>query len=1084
MKPNHYLVAAMLSLSCASLGAQSAPAARPVQPGSTAEADNRPQVLEAFTVTGTNIRRVDEEKTLPITLLEVEDLELRAAPTAAELFDYLSNGGPIALDEGNVLGADARGDNNNLNLRNIGSGNTLVLLNGRRMAPHPVSMAESGVPSLAVNVNQLPAGAIRRVEILRDGASAIYGSDAAAGVVNSILRRDYTGLELSTRGALTQHGGANEYSFGIGGGKNFNAGKTNLMGMVSFFHRDILRADQRTFSKDGDIRRLARKPPTPWDGLPVNTTPTTVVRDNDFDNRSTSSNYGNFIRGAFSPAGVFVGARPDGNRGISTSTTPSTTATMSAAGDFFLTPLAAGGTGFRQTTPSRNFDSVERDYYYNLSQDRILLPKTERANLFAAIDHEVTDRLSLFGELAYYRGESFTMRDPAGIDGIDDLNITVGIDNPYNPFGSRFYHSTGAANADGTPRILGAPAAVMIAPSTGVRPREFKDKEVSVLSQSVRGVAGVRGKVFRGFDWESAVMYSRAWVRDQEDWNIRDSKLRQALARSDATAFNPFGYTFRNAGGNIVIDQPYTNPDAVMAPMYDFFLRKSWTELATWDAKISGPVYEFWGGPIGAAIGTEYRFETYKDWRPPYHGLNPASDTSTAFLPRGNDNDYIGLSPNLNLYSERNIISGYAEVFVPFVGKKNRRGGAYALELTAAGRYERFSTAGSTTKPKVGLAYRPISWLLARGSYNESFRAPNLVQTNTSPLQRSVSDISDPYRFEVTSLITDGSTSRTVFRQGNDQLKPEEASTITAGMAIEVPFLKGLTITADFWRINQLRVISNLTASGQLLRDESMLDAYTQAQLAAGRAIAQIDTASGSENYVGNSKITRAPVTAADTAAYAAFNASRPAGQQRAAVGRVLSVIDDYLNVAGRDIDGLDFAIAYRLPKLPFGQFTVRAEATHVMRFKELPEDGAPLETTLGENGNVKWRGNASVSWRHGKWGAGWFTNYYGSFMDTGAASTLAVYNALNRPDYIEIFNDVGNVQRYRYVVKKAINHNAYVSYRFGRDAKLLSNVSARFGVNNVLDTEPPLADETFGYQGGTVNARGRMFYLELSKKL
>jgi hypothetical protein len=264
-----------------------------------------------------------------------------------------------------------------------------------------------------------------------------------------------------------------------------------------------------------------------------------------------------------------------------------------------------------------------------------------------------------------------------------------------------------------------------------------------------------------------------------------------------------------------------------------------------------------------------------------------------------------------------------------------------------------------------------------------------------------------------------------------------------------------------------------------------MLDAYTQEQLAAGRTIAQIDTGSGTGNYVGNPKVSRAPLTAADTAAYDTFNASRPRTQQRAPVGRVLSVIDDYLNVAGRDIDGIDFAIIYRLPpSQTLGQFTLKAEATHVMRFKELPEEGAELETTLGENGNVTWRGNASVSWRRGRWGAGWFTNYYGKFMDTGAASTLAVYDALGRPDYIEIFNDVGNVQRYRYVVKAAINHNAYVSYRFGRSGNFLSNVTARFGLNNVLDTDPPLADETFGYQGGTVNARGRMFYLELTKKL
>jgi len=156
--------------------------------------------LEAFTVTGSNIRRIDQESTLPVSVIDFDDIDVRAAPTAAELLQLLPNGGVLSLSETNVLGADARGDNTSLNLRGIGSGNTLVLVNGRRLAPHPISQAEGGVPSLAVNVNQLPVAAIKRVEVLRDGASAIYGADAAAGVVNTILRRDYDGYDVSLRG--------------------------------------------------------------------------------------------------------------------------------------------------------------------------------------------------------------------------------------------------------------------------------------------------------------------------------------------------------------------------------------------------------------------------------------------------------------------------------------------------------------------------------------------------------------------------------------------------------------------------------------------------------------------------------------------------------------------------------------------------------------------------------------------------------------------------------------------------------------------------------------------------------------------
>ena len=271
--------------------------------------------LEAFTVTGSNIRRIDQESTLPVSVLDFDDLDVRAAPTAAELLQLLPNGGVLSLSETNVLGADARGDNTSLNLRGIGSGNTLVLVNGRRLAPHPISQAEGGVPSLAVNVNQLPTAAIQRVEVLRDGASAIYGADAAAGVVNTILRRDYDGYDVSLRGSLTSRGGAEDWRATVSGGELFNGGKTSLIAMIDVYHRELLGTRDRKFSRDSDVRRV-REVKEPWS-----------TTDTDFDNRSTSSLFGNFVRGAFDASGNFVGARPVGNAGISTSTTPSTVPT-------------------------------------------------------------------------------------------------------------------------------------------------------------------------------------------------------------------------------------------------------------------------------------------------------------------------------------------------------------------------------------------------------------------------------------------------------------------------------------------------------------------------------------------------------------------------------------------------------------------------------------------------------------------------------------------------------------------------------------------------------------------------------------
>jgi outer membrane receptor protein involved in Fe transport len=691
--------------------------------------------------------------------------------------------------------------------------------------------------------------------------------------------------------------------------------------------------------------------------------------------------------------------------------------------------------------------------------------------------------LSAFGELAYYRAASWLTRDPAGTDGADDFNLYVGANNPWNPFGSRFYHPTGAPNADGTPRVTGAPSDVMVAGSTGVRPREFKAKEVNVLSQSFRGVAGLRGRTFADFEWESGLMYSRAWTRDEESWNIRHSLLQNALLRTDNTAFNPFGYTFRVANNLVQIDQPYTNPDTVMNPLYHTFVREGQTELATWDAKANGTLFSFPGGRVGAAAGVEARWESYSDWRPTFHGQNPPGYVLPAPGSTEGDNDFIGLSPNLNLSSDRNVLSSYAELSFPIVGSKNRRPLVDLLEVTLAGRYEKFSDFGDAFTPKYGLAWRPGRRLLIRASYNESFRAPNLVQTNTQPLQRSVSGVSDPYRFEVTNQIGDGSVSRTVYRQGNASLEPEESRASTIGIAVEVPGVNGLTFTADWWRIDQNGVIDNLTATGQLTRDEQILDAATQEAIAAGQNPNTLDLGSGTAGYKGNPKINRAPVTDADRASYAAYNATRPPGAQRAAVGRVLSVVDDYLNVAGRDIEGIDFALAYRLPKFSFGQFSVRGGATYTTKRDEQLDEFSEVETVLAEDGRAKLRANASLTWRQANWTAAWFTEYYGGSMDIGAATTAAVYEALGKPGYIRVFNDIGGVVRYRWWIEDTYQHSVYLQYRFGRTGDFRNSVSVRFGVTNLFDEEPPAADDSKGYQAGTVGAKGRSYYVEVSKK-
>jgi iron complex outermembrane recepter protein len=1043
--------------------------------------------LETFVVTGSNIRRTDAETALPVTVIDAMEVDARGAATMAELFETLGAAEISAITEINNGPQLARGDVASVDLRGMGSGSTLTLLNGRRMAPHPVSMAENGVPSLAVNINTVPRALLERVEVLRDGASAVYGSDAAAGVLNNRINRNFTGRGVTLKGSMTQHGGANE--FNASAYQGFKTGRTHVAVSLDYFHRDALAAHDRWFSRNSDLR-ASRTLPAPWNGLPVTDPVSGVVyaRDNDFRNANSVNQWGQWQRGFIQPDFLtFAGSRPANNTGITTSTTPPAgVATMAADGMFYLWPSPAG-VSFKQTLPSTNIDSAENATFSNWNKWKMLVPSTDRFQAALFIDRPLTDRVALFGDLLFYKAYSRTGREPVNFKNTDDQGVYLPAANPWNPFGVRFYHPTGAPNADGSPRLVGTPADVSL--WTGISPGQntgggFKPRVTEVYSHAWRALAGLRGRLGDTWEWESAVLASQAQTHEYEHFQVRESRLRAALNRTDSTAFNPFPVTFRISGGQIVVDQPFTNPAGVVDALYDDEDRFGRTGLYLADAKLNGRLWRlFNGGRLGIATGAEVRHETYSDRRAAFVGLNPPGSGSQFPLLREGDNDFLALSSNVPINARQTIMAAYLEAAFPFVTRDNRKPLIEALELSLAGRYEHFSIFGSAAKPKAGLFWKPFPALKLRGSVAESFRAPNLVQTNITPLRRQIS-ADDPYRFEVTGLSSDGTAQRTSYRQGNQNLKPEEARTWSSGAVLEIPGVRGLSVSFDYFAIKQSKVIENFGAGPAIDLDEVLLDLATQAELRKGTPIDRIDLGSGTAAYQGSSKIVRKPVTDADRAAFAAFNARQASNAtRRAPVGEFISVIDDYLNLSGRQVQGYEVGVQWRSPRYRTGQFTLNAEATHYVMRRSRADESSPEVEELERNGRAKWRANASVSWRLGGVSAGWFSSYYGSFVDTSAATTEPITKALGYPGYIRIFNDNG-VIRYLLRVNPSINHNAWLAYRFDRGVPAwLQGVSVRGSINNVLDTAPRLGDEQYGYQSGTFNPRGRQFGLEVSRK-
>jgi iron complex outermembrane recepter protein len=206
--------------------------------------------VEKIEVTGSNIKRVDAEGPLPVQVITRDEIARAAAPSVGDLLRGLAvnSGGSVAENVTNGQSGAA-----GISLRGLGQKSTLVLINGRRMANHAFA---NGADTF-VDLHSIPKSAVERIEILKDGASAIYGSDAIAGVVNVIFRRDYQGIELAANTGKASEGGLRENgaSLSVGFG-SLNKDKYNVLAVMDYFDRDLMVFGDRKFLNKLDFRSL------------------------------------------------------------------------------------------------------------------------------------------------------------------------------------------------------------------------------------------------------------------------------------------------------------------------------------------------------------------------------------------------------------------------------------------------------------------------------------------------------------------------------------------------------------------------------------------------------------------------------------------------------------------------------------------------------------------------------------------------------------------------------------------------------------------------------------------------------------
>lgn len=981
--------------------------------------------VDDIVVVGSQIRGADVTAALPVTVLSEEQILATGAVNGDDLLRSIPQMGDVLFSAANNAQTSnaARGDVNSVNLRSLGVGNTLVLLNGRRIVQHPTSQGTSDtgtVPVLSYNSNAIPVTGLERLEVLLDGAAAIYGADAVAGVVNTVLQDDFDGLKMTT-----QYGGAEgthlrEFNLGVFAGKDFERG--NISAYIDYTDRTALRAEDQDFTATDNLRSLFAGDPDFASSL----TP---------DARNTRGPWANLaVRGA-------TGAVRRG-----------TTALTTAAGAFHIQPTALAGCLVPNGdvclgSGALNFNNVQRDLRFDTAPGTTILPDTQRLNLFIQGHYDINDTVTAFGELGYYTADTQRIQPP-----VINLNtLTIPTTNYWNPFGPVTF-ADGRVNPNRISGLTNVPVTGLAVTLNQYRFVDAGYQKVDVSNYQARALGGLRGE-WRGWDWETALLYSEAEAVD-ESLAVNTQALQASLALSTPDAYNPFngGCIAQTSFGDCT-PSSQTAIDAITFTLK----RESRTTMALYDFKVSRPdLFSLPAGDVGLAFGFEARKETQEDNRDSnLDGSNPFVDTVTGATQLSN---VIAVSQNPDTYGERTVTSAYIEFAVPVVSPEMNIPLVHNLEFQIAGRAEHYSDFGSVAKPKVAAAWDIFDGLRIRGSYSEGFRAPNLEQVNTATYGRLTTN-PDYIRCEADlragRIATFGACSRSIgaslLVSGNPDLEPEESQNQSYGVVFQPQFIPAewgdFTFTVDRWRIQQEKIVGLFGGRNAVVLD--------YAERVGGRS---------------NPLVTRAPVNADDIALFA--------GTGITPVGVITSISDRFVNLLPQDVEGMDIGFNWRLRNTPLGSFRVNINAAKLIKFGReagpavdalyaardagIINAATPLPDSsdlLAQNGRPEWKLSGSLTWSQGPWQVGAFTQYISAVDDT------------------DLLSATGEA----WEVDSQLTGNLYAQYEWEENNGFISNSRLRFGARNITNEAPPLSSS--GYLGSLYRPYSRYWYVSMAKE-
>ena len=737
----HHLSAALLLALGSPLAAfaQSQPTAAAASPEA--------RTLDKIEVTGSRIKRTDVEAAMPVTIIQKAEIEAQGITSAEQLLQQLNtaSSGPdsLAANSG-VAPPGTRGNNgvSGANLRGQGADATLVLLNGRRVAAH-------GLAGQVVDLNSIPFAAIERVEVLRDGASAVYGTDAIGGVINFITRNNYQGITLTAGADVTQEGGGNIFHGSLlGGWGDLDNDRWNVWAAVNVKQNKILRGNQRDFVNSFQADR----------GLSP-------------DTRGTP--FANIVTGTGSMIG---GGLKDPVTGL-TKTTINTLRLPGGAGcenggdmmgdygdKIWASPGASFGCAWdygRARTIQQPVDTVQ-------GIGRATFKVGENHEFFAEfMGSKVTSKRQ-------FEAQQITTSINASATQLDAYELNANTKATYDAIYNQLHDYFGnQANL-----VYGSPIAYRW------RCEVCGPRQIETTTKAYRALLGMTGSLG---SWDYNIGLSRAQSKAESmtaGGYYYTPQLKAALKNGVLNPFLMPGQSQSQAAYDAL-----AAADASGLQIYE-----GTSTTTTFDASFSGSLgFRLWSdNDVQAAAGVDLRREEYEFGGP----AEWVAGNAYVFGVPGDASNY--MSPK-----QRNVKAVFAEVNLPVVD---------SLEVNLAVRHDRYDGFGGTTNPKYSFKWQPMDWLVFRGSYSTGFKVPDFAKLfrGVTETQYTGLDLADPATCPKGQYNPDVANCSEQIRPdiitgGNPNLKPEEAEQRSIGFVIAPN--GNFNVSVDWWEIERTNTI-------------------------------------------------------------------------------------------------------------------------------------------------------------------------------------------------------------------------------------------------------------------------------------